>query len=81
MTELQRMCIVRALRLDRVLFAATRFVSLNLGPQYADPPPFDLRAIFESSTHRTPLVFVLSPGLDPTAQVNGLAAQQGSWIA
>ena len=67
------MCIVRALRLDRVLFGATRFVSLNLGPQFADPPPFDLKAVFESSTHRTPLIFVLSPGVDPTAQVNMLA--------
>ena len=56
------MCIIRALRLDRVLFGATRFVSLNLGPQFADPPPFDLRAVYESSTHRTPLVFVLSGG-------------------
>ena len=71
------MCIIRALRLDRVLFGATRFVSLNLGPQFADPPPFDLRAVYESSTHRTPLVFVLSPGVDPTAQVNGLARELG----
>ena len=33
-TELQRMCIVRALRLDRVLFAATRFVSLEKTPAF-----------------------------------------------
>jgi dynein heavy chain len=72
-TEMQRMCIIRALRLDRVLFCANRFVSLNLGPQFADPPPFDLGAIFQSSNHRTPLIFVLSPGVDPTAQVKSLA--------
>ena len=41
-TELQRMCVLRALRLDRVLFAASGFVSSNLGPQFADPPAFDL---------------------------------------
>merc|ERR1712072_211196 len=69
----QRICIIRALRLDRVLFCASRFVRLNLGPQFADPPPFDLRAIFQSSNHRTPLIFVLSPGVDPTAQVKSLA--------
>mmetsp|Transcript_8874 Transcript_8874/g.25515 ORF Transcript_8874/g.25515 Transcript_8874/m.25515 type:complete len:421 (+) Transcript_8874:1119-2381(+) len=72
-TEMQRICIIRALRLDRVLFCASRFVRLNLGPQFADPPPFDLRAIFQSSNHRTPLIFVLSPGVDPTAQVKSLA--------
>lgn len=70
---MQRICIIRALRLDRVLFCASRFVRLNLGPQFADPPPFDLRAIFQSSNHRTPLIFVLSPGVDPTAQVKSLA--------
>ena len=70
---MQRICIIRALRLDRVLFCASRFVRLNLGPQFADPPPFDLRAIYQSSNHRTPLIFVLSPGVDPTAQVKSLA--------
>mmetsp|Transcript_14531 Transcript_14531/g.44899 ORF Transcript_14531/g.44899 Transcript_14531/m.44899 type:complete len:1962 (-) Transcript_14531:344-6229(-) len=75
-TELQRMCIIRALRLDRVLFCATRFVSMNLGPQFADPPPFDLKAIFACSNYRTPLIFVLSPGVDPTAQVKSLALGQ-----
>mmetsp|Transcript_21801 Transcript_21801/g.65302 ORF Transcript_21801/g.65302 Transcript_21801/m.65302 type:complete len:674 (-) Transcript_21801:273-2294(-) len=74
------MCIVRALRLDRVLFCANRFVSVNLGPQFADPPPFDLEAIFRSSTYRTPLIFVLSPGVDPTAQVKSLAKKVGANI-
>lgn len=49
---------------------------MNLGPQFADPPPFDLKAIFACSNYRTPLIFVLSPGVDPTAQVKSLALGQ-----
>lgn len=56
------MVIVRALRPDRVLFATSKYVSNNMGPQYVDPPPFDLKAVYESSNSTTPLVFVLSPG-------------------
>lgn len=69
LSELQQMCILRSLRPDRVLFAANRFVASNLGNDYADPPAFDLRLIYKSSSARTPLIFVLSPGVDPTAQV------------
>jgi dynein heavy chain, axonemal len=64
-----RLTAVRAVRPDRALPAAARYVSANLGAKFVEPPPFDLKAIFDSSTNITPLVFVLSPGVDPTAQV------------
>ena len=75
--ELQRMCILRSLRPDRVLFSATSFVSQNLGQAYADPPAFDLKIIYQTSSVFTPLIFVLSPGVDPTAQVMQLSDQIG----
>ncbi len=74
-SELQKLCILKALRLDRVLFAAARFVSANIGPEYVDPPSFDLKAVYETSNCRTPLIFVLSPGVDPTAGILQLASQ------
>jgi len=67
--DLMRLTVVRTVRPDRALPAAARYVSANLGPKFVEPPPFDLKGIFESSTPITPLVFVLSPGVDPTAQV------------
>eukprot|EP01029_Cantina_marsupialis_P005820 TRINITY_DN1630_c1_g4_i2.p1 TRINITY_DN1630_c1_g4~~TRINITY_DN1630_c1_g4_i2.p1 ORF type:complete len:1526 (+),score=559.26 TRINITY_DN1630_c1_g4_i2:3370-7947(+) len=77
LTELQTCTVVRALRPDRVLFAATDFVSNNLGSKYVDPPAFDLMEIFKGSTPTMPLIFVLSPGVDPTKQVFTLADQVG----
>ena len=53
--------------MDRVLFGATRFVAANIGPEYVDPPSFDLKAVYDTSNSKTPLIFVLSPGVDPTA--------------
>lgn len=74
-SELQKLCILKALRLDRVLFGAAKFIAANIGPEYVDPPSFDLKAVYNTSNCRTPLIFVLSPGVDPTAGIFQLAAQ------
>lgn len=42
-SDLQRLCVLRSLRPDRILFSASTYVSNNLGPQFADPPTFDLK--------------------------------------
>ncbi len=72
-TELQKMCIIRGLRLDRVLFSAVKFITANIGPEYVDPPSFDLKTVFDTSSSKAPLIFVLSPGVDPTAGIVQLA--------
>jgi dynein heavy chain len=75
--ELQRLLLVRSLRPDRVIFAATTYVANSLGRQYVEPPVLDLgQALADSSPH-TPLIFVLSPGVDPTDQLRKLAAERG----
>jgi dynein heavy chain len=74
-SELQKLCIVRACRLDRVLFAAAKFVQANIGQEFVEPPSFDLGEVYKKSNNKTPLIFVLSPGVDPTAGIMQLASQ------
>ncbi|KAJ0400058.1 hypothetical protein P43SY_005034 [Pythium insidiosum] len=71
--ELQRMLLLRCIRPDRLSIQAARFTTSNLGAQFVDPPPFDLKAIYETSNYKTPLIFVLSPGVDPTNSLMALA--------
>jgi dynein heavy chain len=75
--ELQRMLLVRSLRPDRVLFAATTFVANALGRRFVEPPVLDLAETFADSSPATPLIFVLSPGLDPAEGLRKLAAEKG----
>ena len=49
----------------------------NLGKKYVEPPPFDLSACYADSTPITPLIFVLSPGSDPTAALLQFAGERG----
>ncbi|KAM4675882.1 dynein axonemal heavy chain 2 [Discoglossus pictus] len=76
-SEMQRMLVVRCLRQDRVAFCVTAFIINNLGSMFTEPPVLDMRAVVEDSLPRTPLVFVLSPGVDPTGLLLQLADQCG----
>ncbi|KAM6949562.1 LOW QUALITY PROTEIN: dynein axonemal heavy chain 2 [Aplochiton taeniatus] len=75
--ELQKMLIVRSLRQDRVSFCVTAFIINNLGSRFVEPPALDMKAVVEDSTTKTPLIFVLSPGVDPTGALLQLADNSG----
>ncbi|KAK4469213.1 hypothetical protein MN116_006788 [Schistosoma mekongi] len=77
LNEFQRMLIVRSLRPDRVSFCATSFIVNNLGSRFVEPPVLDMRQVVDDSSTRTPLIFVLSPGVDPTAGILQLAENCG----
>ena len=79
-SEMQKLCLLRALRIDRVQFAAAKFISTNIGSEFIEPPPFDLKAVFETSNCKTPLIFVLSPGVDPMAGIVQLANVLGQKV-
>ncbi|XP_049338447.1 dynein axonemal heavy chain 2 [Astyanax mexicanus] len=75
--ELQKMLIVRSLRQDRVSFCVNSFIINNLGSRFVEPPVLDMKAVVEDSTTKTPLIFVLSPGVDPTGALVQLAEASG----
>ncbi|XP_070711337.1 dynein axonemal heavy chain 2 [Pempheris klunzingeri] len=75
--ELQKMLIVRSLRQDRVSSCVTSFIVNSLGSRFVEPPVLDMKTVVEESTCKTPLIFVLSPGVDPTGALLQLAEASG----
>ena len=55
----------------------TAYVDAVMGSRFVQPMPFDLGSCFADSTAATPLVFVLSPGADPMANLLKFAEQKG----
>ena len=57
------------------------FVREKLGDRFVEPPPFDLDVSFNESSVDQPLVFVLSPGSDPTNDLYAYAQKKGVEVA
>jgi dynein heavy chain len=72
-TEFQKMLIIRAFRPDRIIFCAQRFIVTNLGQKFIEPPILNVEEVLSDSSAHTPLIFVLSPGVDPTGMIHTLA--------
>jgi dynein heavy chain len=68
-TPAQRLCILRALRPDRVVAGVQNFTVTYMTQKFIEPPPFDLLGPFKESNSTTPLIFILSPGSDPMLMI------------
>ncbi|XP_041078235.1 dynein heavy chain 9, axonemal-like [Polyodon spathula] len=68
-TALQRLCMMRALRPDRMTYAVRDFVEEKLGSKYVVGRSMDFSTSFEESGAATPMFFILSPGVDPLKDV------------
>ena len=73
LSAFQRLLLVRVLRDDKVIFAVRRFVKDAIGTYFTESPPFDLEGCYNDSLSSTPLIFILSPGADPTDYLLQLA--------
>jgi dynein heavy chain len=68
-TSLQKMCMMRALRPDRMLYALTFFVEEKMGTQYTHTRSPEFTKTFDETSPSTPVFFILSPGVDPLKEV------------
>ncbi|XP_035888863.1 dynein heavy chain 9, axonemal isoform X4 [Phyllostomus discolor] len=76
-TALQRLCMMRAMRPDRLTYAMRHFVEETLGSKYAVGRALDFAASFEESGPATPVFFILSPGVDPLKDVENQGKKLG----
>ena len=72
-SPLQKLCLLRCLRRDKIEPAMQDFISHYLNDTFIQPPAFDLRGCYNDSTVTTPLIFILSSGSDPNKDLDALA--------
>ncbi|KPI84818.1 putative dynein heavy chain [Leptomonas seymouri] len=72
-----RVMALKILRPNKLTYMATKLVTETLGWRYTEAPPFSLQEAFADSTKMTPIIFLLSPGVDPTSLFLGFAEERG----
>lgn len=73
----QILLLLRCFRVDRVYRAVGDYITEIMGEEYIMPPVISMDNIFEQCSPTTPVVFILSPGSDPTAELMKLADRSG----
>ena len=64
-TALQRLCMLRALRPDRMTYAISTFIEEKLGVRYVEGRTVEFAKSYEETSPSTPIFFILSPGVNP----------------
>lgn len=77
LTPFQKLLVLRCLRPDKMTQSIQKFIVYLLGRDFVSPPPFDLHQAYSDSDPCSPLIFILSPGVDPVKDVYKLAYELG----
>ncbi|XP_066140827.1 dynein axonemal heavy chain 10 [Euwallacea fornicatus] len=73
----QLLLLLRCFRVDRVFRAVEGYITETMGKEFIMPPVLSMDYIFGRCNAITPVVFILSPGSDPTAELINLADRCG----
>ncbi|XP_052562272.1 dynein axonemal heavy chain 10 isoform X4 [Culex pipiens pallens] len=77
MNAYEHLMVMRCFRVDRVYRLVNNYVSTIMGEEFITPPILSFDSIYEQSSATTPVVFILSPGSDPTNDLMKLADRCG----
>jgi dynein heavy chain len=59
----------RVLQPQKISTAMSYYITNTIGEPYLDPPNTTIKDLWKDSDCRTPIIFVLSPGADPTGSL------------
>uniref|UniRef100_A0A803U1D0 Dynein axonemal heavy chain 17 n=1 Tax=Anolis carolinensis TaxID=28377 RepID=A0A803U1D0_ANOCA len=71
-TALQKLCMMRCMRPDRMTYAVKNFVEEKMGSKFVEGRSVEFSKSYEESSISTPIFFILSPGVDPLKDVEAL---------
>jgi dynein heavy chain len=71
----EKMLILKCFREEKLTFSIANFVTERLGRKFVESPPTDMKNIYSDSDFKTPVIFILSTGADPTGMLLTLAKQ------
>lgn len=74
---LQKLLVLRIFRPDRIYNGIKNFIKSTMSEFYVNFPSINMDKIFDQSSENIPILFILSPGVDPMSFVSSLAIKKG----
>ncbi|CAB1118301.1 unnamed protein product [Ectocarpus sp. CCAP 1310/34] len=68
-SSFQKLLLVKAFREDQLLRCIAKFVGEKLGSSFAESPSASMENIYADLDNKTPCIFILSTGADPTSML------------
>lgn len=65
LSNFEKLILIKIIHSETVITPIREFISMEMGSNFVNPPHFDIGQSFEQSNILTPLIFLLSPGVDP----------------
>ncbi|CAD8076520.1 unnamed protein product [Paramecium sonneborni] len=69
LTPFQKLMIMKVLKQEELYYALIKYVEIILGKKYTINYQSTIEDTFNDTDHKTPLLFILSPGNDPLAHI------------
>ncbi|ERL87542.1 hypothetical protein D910_04933 [Dendroctonus ponderosae] len=77
LTDFEKLMLIKTMQEEKLVFAITEFVKLNLGQAFIESPQVSLNLLYQDTSNAVPLIFVLSTGSDPFGAFQRFAAEMG----
>jgi dynein heavy chain len=69
LTKFQKLMLIKLIRSDALILSISHFISDTLGSKFLNTGVPTLNELYNQSLASTPIIFILSPGSDPTNQL------------
>jgi dynein heavy chain len=77
LSPFQHLLLLKCLRPEKLMFAFRDYVLLKMGETFVETASPALKDVFDDTDCKTPVIFVLSQGADPTSLLFRLAQEMG----
>lgn len=71
-----KLVVAKLFKPEKIMFGFTHYVEHRIGKFYLEIPSINMSEIYLDSDVKTPIIFVLSSGADPTQYIFGIAKEK-----
>jgi len=77
LTNFEKLLLLKVFRPEKLLFSFQNYVIDEMGKFYVESPSVTMEVVYADTDVKTPLIFVLSQGADPTSFLIKFAKEKG----